>query len=204
MLGLRGDFTENWSYDASFQYGETNRDSGARGLHEPHELRATRCRRPNGVTCANGDATCVPINVFGGFGAITPAMAAYSCATAHPGAGLRAADRPAFVTGSFESAAAPLGVRARSRSASASSIATSRAQLTPDECLKLAPTSCLGGAGGYLLPIDGGYKVNEAFMEALVPLVDGKTGAQGLDLEFGYRYSDYNAVGLATTPGRQG
>ncbi|HSC16314.1 MAG TPA: TonB-dependent receptor, partial [Gammaproteobacteria bacterium] len=69
------------------------------------------------------------------------------------------------------------------------------ASLTPDECLKLAPTSCLGGAGGYLLPIDGGFRVNEAFMEALVPLVDGKTGVQGLDLELGYRYSDYTPSG---------
>ena len=32
-------------------------------------------------------------------------------------------------------------------------------------------------------------------MEALVPLVDGKTRRQGLDLEFGYRYSDYTPSG---------
>jgi outer membrane receptor protein involved in Fe transport len=104
----------------------------------------------------------------------------------------------AFVTGSFEnvqlgSASRPLafsfGVEHRDESAS----------LTPDECLKLAPTSCLGGAGGYLLPIDGGYTVNEAFMEALVPLVDGKRGAQGLDLELGFRASDYEPSGSDDT-----
>ena len=39
-------------------------------------------RTTDGVTCENGDATCVPINLFGGFGSITPAMAAYSSATA--------------------------------------------------------------------------------------------------------------------------
>ena len=32
-------------------------------------------------------------------------------------------------------------------------------------------------------------------MEAILPLVDGKTGVQGLDLEFGYRYSDYTPSG---------
>jgi outer membrane receptor protein involved in Fe transport len=36
-------------------------------------------------------------------------------------------------------------------------------------------------------------------MEALVPLVEGKTGVQGLDLEFGYRYSDYTPSGSDDT-----
>jgi outer membrane receptor protein involved in Fe transport len=103
-----------------------------------------------------------------------------------------------IVNGSFEnvqlpSASSPLafsfGIEHRDEGAT----------LTPDECLKLAPTSCLGGAGGYLLPIDGGFRVNEAFMEALVPLVEGKTGVQGLDLEFGYRYSDYTPSGSDDT-----
>jgi iron complex outermembrane recepter protein len=65
--------------------------------------------------------------------------------------------------------------------------------------LKLAPVSCLGGAGGYLLPIDGGYTTTDTFMEVLVPLVDGKRGVQGLDLELGYRHSDYNPSGTDNT-----
>src|SRR5690606_9195760 len=70
------------------------------------------------------------------------------------------------------------------------------ARLRPDGCLKLAPDSCLGGAGGYLLPIDGGYDVSEVFAEALIPLLDAN---QSLDLELGYRYSDYDPSGTDDT-----
>ena len=77
----------------------------------------------DGVTCANGDATCVPINVFGGYGSITPAMAAYSGATALQQQDYDQLIGQAFVTGSFENLQLPRR-RARSRSASASSIAT--------------------------------------------------------------------------------
>ena len=181
----------------SFQYGETNRVLLRAGYTNLTNFE-NALQTTDGVTCANGDATCVPINVFGGYGSITQEMAAYSGATALQQQDYDQLIGQAFVTGSFEnlqlpSASSPLafsfGIEHRDESAS----------LTPDECLKLAPTSCLGGAGGYLLPIDGGFTVNEAFMEALVPLVDGKTGVQGLDLEFGYRYSDYTPSGSDDT-----
>ena len=50
---------------------------------------------------------------------------------------------------------------------------TENGALIPDECLKLAPASCQGGAGGNLLPISGGYKVDEFFLEGYLPLVEG-------------------------------
>ena len=197
MVGLRGALSDSWDYDVSFQYGETNRVL-LRGGYTNLTNFENALQTTDGVTCENGDATCVPINVFGGYGSITPAMAAYSGATALQQQDYDQLIGQAFVTGSFEnlklpSASSPLafslGIEHRDESAS----------LTPDECLKLAPTSCLGGAGGYLLPISGGYRVNEVFMEALVPLVDGKTGVQGLDLEFGYRSSDYTPSGSDDT-----
>jgi outer membrane receptor protein involved in Fe transport len=197
VVGLRGAISDNWDYDVSFQYGETNRVLKRAGYTNLTNFE-NALQTLDGVTCLNGDATCVPINVFGGYGSITPAMAAYSGATALQQQDYDQLIGQAFVTGSFEnvqlpSASSPIafsfGVEHRDESAS----------LTPDECLKLAPTSCLGGAGGYLLPIDGGFTVNEAFMEALVPLVDGKRGAQGLDVELGFRASDYTPSGSDDT-----
>jgi len=197
LVGLRGALTDSWDYDVSFQYGETNRILLRQGYTNLTNFE-NALQTTDGVTCENGDATCVPINVFGGYGSITPEMAAYSGATALQQQDYDQLIGQAFVTGSFENlqlptASSPLafsfGIEHRDETGS----------LTPDECLKLAPTSCLGGAGGYLLPISGGYRVNEAFMEALVPLVDGKTGVQGLDFEFGYRYSDYTPSGSDDT-----
>jgi len=197
VLGVRGAISDSWDYDVSFQYGETNRILQRAGYTNLTNFE-NALQTTDGVTCANGDATCVPINVFGGYGSITAAMAAYSGATALQEQNYDQLIGQAFVTGSFEKLQLPsadnpvafsFGVEHRDEGAN----------LKPDECLKLAPTSCLGGAGGYLLPIDGGFRVNEAFMEALVPFVDGKKGAQGLDLEFGYRYSDYTPSGSDDT-----
>jgi iron complex outermembrane recepter protein len=196
-MGLRGDLSETWSYDASVQYGESNRVLLRQGYTNLTNV-GNALRTTDGITCENGDPTCVPLNVFGGFGSITPEMARYSGASALQQQDYEQFVATAYVTGAFEQlqlpgASAPvafsLGVERRDE----------RASLTPDECLKLAPDSCLGGAGGYLLPIDGGYTVDEIFAEALVPLLDGKRGAEGLDLKFGYRNSDYDPSGSDDT-----
>ena len=50
MLGFRGDFTENWSYDASFQYGETNRILVRRGYTNLTNI-GNALRTTNGTTC---------------------------------------------------------------------------------------------------------------------------------------------------------
>jgi outer membrane receptor protein involved in Fe transport len=197
VLGVRGGLNENWDYDVSFQYGETNRVLLRQGYTNLTNV-GNALQTTDGVTCLNGDATCVPIDLFGGFGSITPEMALYSSASALQQQDYEQLITSAFVTGSFpglqlDSASNPLafsfGLEHRDE----------RARLIPDECLKLAPDSCLGGAGGYLLPIDGSYNVKEAFFEMLVPLADGKRGAQGLDLELGYRYSDYEPSGSDDT-----
>ena len=41
--------------------------------------------------------------------------------------------------------------------------------------------------------------MQEAFAEAIFPIMDGKPGFQSLDLEFGYRFSDYNLNGSDST-----
>jgi outer membrane receptor protein involved in Fe transport len=197
LLGMRGAISDNWDYDASFQYGETNRVLLREGYTNLTNV-GNALQTLDGTTCLNGDATCVPLNLFGGFGSITPEMARYSSATALQQQDYEQLIASAFVTGSFPgfqlgSASSPVafsfGAEHRDE----------RARLIPDECLKLAPDSCLGGAGGYLLPIDGGYDVKEVFMEMLVPLVDGRRGAQGLDLELGFRASDYDPSGSDDT-----
>jgi outer membrane cobalamin receptor len=197
LVGVRGGLTENWDYDVSLQYGESNRVLLREGYSNLTNV-GNALQTTDGVTCANGDATCVPLNLFGGFGAITPEMARYSSASALQQQDYEQLITSAFVTGSFPgfqlgSASNPVafsfGLEHRDE----------RASLTPDECLKLAPDSCLGGAGGYLLPIDGGYDVKEAFFEMLVPIADGKRGVQGLDLELGYRNSDYDPSGSDDT-----
>jgi iron complex outermembrane receptor protein len=195
-MGVRGAFSDNWEYDASLQYGETNRILRREGYSNLTNV-GNALQSLDGVTCLNGDPTCVPLNLFGGFGAITPAMARYSSASALREQNYEQFIASAYVTGAFENAQLPsasdpiafsFGVEHRDEVG----------EEIPDECLKLAPDSCLGGAGGFILPLRGGYDVSEAFVEALVPIFDGDRG-QALDLELGYRYSDYDPSGSDDT-----
>ena len=197
LAGARGQLVGDWNYDVSFQYGESNRTTVRDGYTNLTNIQ-NALDSVDGVTCRNGDATCVPIDLFGGFGTITPAMAGYARAIAlqqqkyDQSVGIIALDGPVdFVQLPTASTPLALSVGFETRDEFAS--------LEPDECLKLAPASCQGGAGGNLLPIAGGFKVDEFFMEGLLPLVDGVDFVESLNFEFGYRDSDYNTVGNVST-----
>lgn len=197
LAGARGRLLGDWNYDVSFQYGESNRTTVRDGYTNLTNIQ-NALDTTDGVTCANGDATCVPIDLFGGFGTITPEMAAYARAIAlqqqkyDQTIGQIIVDGPVnFVQ--MPSADAPLslslGFETRDEFGS----------LDPDECLKLAPASCQGGAGGNILPIAGGYRVDELFIEGNLPLIQGMNMVDDLNFEFGYRDSDYNTVGKVDT-----
>ena len=53
IVGLRGDISENWSYDASFQYGESNRVLLRAGYTNLTNV-GNALRTTDGVTCENG------------------------------------------------------------------------------------------------------------------------------------------------------
>ena len=197
MFGFNGKLAGDWTYDASFQYGESNRTTVRDGYTNLTNIQ-NALDTTDGVNCANGDPTCVPINLFGGFGTITPEMAPYARAIALQQQKYQQTIGTALVQGPIDavklpSADAPLtvvvGFETRQETG----------ELIPDECLKLAPNSCQGGAGGNLLPISGGYQVEELFFEGTLPIAEGLPGAQSLNLNMAYRYSDYDIIGSVDT-----
>ena len=195
MAGVRGDIVADWTYDLSYQYGSSDRTNVSAGYTNVTNF-GFALDSIDGVTCANGDSSCVPINVFGGFGSITPAMAAYSSAVAIEKQDYEQMIMSGVVSGPLATLPwvdTPIGVSVGAEYREES------AETTPDECLKLAPASCLGGAGGNTLPIAGGFRVWEVFGEAIVPLIKDVPFIQSFDLEVGYRHSDYNLTGTDET-----
>lgn len=195
LAGFRGNIVGEWDYDVSYQYGSSDRSNVSAGYTNIANVEAA-LQTTDGVTCANGDPSCVPINLFGGFGSITPEMARYSSATAIE---LQTYEQM-IITGAVTGTVGtlpwvddPIGVSIGAEYREESG------ETTPDECWKLAPTSCLGGAGGTILPIKGGFNVNEYFAEAIVPLVRDVPFVQSFDLEVGYRWSDYSETGSDET-----
>jgi len=195
--GVRGALVADWNYDLSYQYGETNRTSTRAGYTNLTNIQNALMTK-DGKTCENGDTSCVPINLFGGFGTITPAMAAYAQAIALLQLEYEQSIIQAVADGPVEAIQLPtassplalsLGFERRDEEGSTN----------PDECLKLAPASCQGGAGGNLLPVVGGFDVNEFFFEGVLPLIEERDYVQSLNLEVGARTSDYNTVGRVDT-----
>ena len=196
QMGLKGDLFDDWTWDTSFQYGEADRT----------EIRAGYTNVTNfglamdavSTTACRSGGSCVPVNVFGGYGTITPAMAAFVGATALQKQSYSQTIATATVGGSLKMVQSPwataplavsIGTEYREENGSA----------TPDECLKLAPASCLGGAGGNTLPISGGFSVKEIFGEAILPIANDLAFAKSLNLELGYRHADYNITGVNRT-----
>ena len=196
-VGARGNLIGDFDYDVSFQRGESDRSNISAGYTNVDAIESS-IRSTDGVTCDNGDSSCVPINLFGGFGTITDPMIAANSATAIEDEGYTQTIVSGSVTGPIEAitlptAAAPLAVSAGLE------YREEKGQTTPDECWKLSPSSCLGGAGGNRLPVGAGFDVNEFFFEGYLPLVDGVTGIESLALEVGWRTSDYSHVGSNDT-----
>ncbi|TXS95953.1 TonB-dependent receptor plug domain-containing protein [Parahaliea maris] len=198
-VGMKGElgFLADWGYDVSFQYGESNLTTVRDGYTNLTNIQ-NALDSSDGVNCANGDSTCVPLNLFGGFGTITPEMAGYARAIALQRQEVEQTIYSLTFDGPVEFLTLPtadspmaiaFGYEHRNEAGS----------LEPDECLKLAPASCQGGAGGNLLPIAGDYTVEEFFIEGFWPLIEGMTLVDELNFEYGWRTSDYTSVGTVDT-----
>ncbi|MFV3129658.1 TonB-dependent receptor domain-containing protein [Niveispirillum sp. KHB5.9] len=197
LTGLRGEILDGWSYDLSVQHGESHRTNVSAGYTNVSNV-ANALNAVSTTACRGGQPGCVPLNVFGGYGTITPAMAAYASATAIDKQDYSQTIVSGSVSGPIEGLKSPFANDSVAVSFGAE-YRKEKGSRTPDECWKLAPTSCLGGAGGNFQPISGGFDVKEFFGEALIPLVSDQPAFESLDLEAAYRYSDYDPSGVNKT-----
>lgn len=168
-------------------YGESQRTETRSGYVAKSRLQQA-LNASNTTSCSVTTNGCVPLNLFGTAGSITPQMAGFiggvkssvqnraSLAQAH-----------AAVSGDFGTmlpwAADPI------RFAVGAEHRDYTAEVRPDNLAQVPGE--LGGAGGAVLPVDGSYSVNEAFGELIAPIASDKPLLQELSLEAGVRYSKY-------------
>jgi hypothetical protein len=78
LVGVRGQLVGDWDYDVFGQYGESERSNVSAGYtNVTNAADAIDAVMINGVpTCRSLNPGCVPLNLFGGFGAITADQAA--------------------------------------------------------------------------------------------------------------------------------
>lgn len=199
QVGARGNIFSNITYDLSAQYGETTqnqtRENWGSFSRVQQALRSYRNAAGTPV-CSDTTNGCVPLNLFGPEGSITPAMIAFFDLDAQ----IRRKTKLTVVTGNVGGdlfgltsplADKPIGfsVGAEYRKISAASF--------PD-----APSQIQGevlGTGARTPPDRGQYSAKEIFGELIVPLITNKPFMYNVQAEGGIRYSDYTTTGKSTT-----
>ena len=193
--GVKGDITDKWSYDASYSYGRSNRTQVDSGYTNNFTVQ-NALQTLDGKTCLTDTANCVPLNIFGGYGSITPEMGKYIGATALERQLYDQLVINGVVTGElyqFSWVDTPVAVSI------GADYRSEYGETNPDLCLQALPVGCLGGSGGNTLPTQGRYNVQEYYGEAIVPLVSDVPFMQSFQLELGYRWSDYSVTGSDPT-----
>ena len=207
VAGFRGELSSAWSYDAYFQHGTTK--SAVTSYNDFSIVRLGRSLAvrtdnrldssgnpvptfgtPQCVSFIDGsDPACVPWNIFD-LGQVTPESLNYLQTPAFIRANATqqivhadfTGDLTSFVKLPTAESGLAINVGAEYRDEDT--------QFSPDIAFM---SGDLAGSGGATTATEGGYSVKEAFMEARIPLVEGKTGIQALSFETGYRYSDYSS-----------
>jgi iron complex outermembrane receptor protein len=198
MGGLRGNFNETWRYDASFQYSEVD----MRNLHQNYvsvsavdqALDATLDAEGN-VVCLVDPENCVPYNIFQ-TGGVTPEQTDWFAQQYTENGQTDQTVISAFVQGSL----GDYGVRSPMANSGVEVVLgyeyrKENLNYTPSDNAQLGQ---VGGLGARLVPVDGGYKVNEWYMEASIPVIEGRRLAEEVMLDLGYRYSDYSPSSEST------
>lgn len=187
-MGFRYNVSDNVQLDVYGSYGESENEQTLSGyVANSRVQQALNAINPN--TCTVNTNGCVPLNIFGPQGTITPQMGAYIGGITSSIANFASlAQAHAVLSGDFGTtlpwAAEPIGF------ALGGEYREYRAERRPDNLAQVPGE--LGGAGGATLPLNGGFNTYEAFAELIAPIVADKPFFDELTLEAGIRYSEYS------------
>ena len=198
QAGVRGFFGEsNWSYDAYYQTGKVNNTTAQLGNVNRDRfnqaLLLDLATDPTGGTCqdtsANGSTvSCTPINIFGE-GNISEDGAAFLrtavASTAVFNQKIAALNISGDTEGWFELPGGAVGI------AFGIEHRDEDFEFIPSQDLAAGTIAGFNGAP----PVAGGYKADEYYVEANLPILSDVPFAESLEVELAYRTADYDTVG---------
>ncbi len=197
VFGLRGDINDTWRYDGYFMYSRVdysdNYQNDLNINNIQRALEAVEDPETGQIVCASAlsgiDPACVPYNVFQ-TGAVTQEMTDYLAIPLFRDGYTDQTVASVYFEGNLgdygvklpwanDGVAVVVGAEYRKEAL----------ETTPD----LGYQQGLGaGQGGATQATSGSYEVKEGFIEASIPLIEGKDWAEQVVLDGGYRYSDYD------------
>lgn len=188
--GARGKLTSTLNWELVGQYGESSRvnESSGQGLFSRFQQAIRGC--PTGSTTG-----CVPINIFGAEGTLTPQMFNFINAVTNVFTNTELGVVQGGISGDFgvasPFASQPIGIAIGGEYRRyGGSTRGDTASSTAGEIL---------GAGGAAVSVSGEYDSKEVYAEINAPLVEDKPFIYNLTAEGGIRYSDYSTSGGNTT-----
>ena len=188
LVGLRGDFL-GWDWDIAAAHGETSLQR-----QQNNDLDAAKVQQAlfasSTTTCFDPSNGCAPLNLFLPSTAIIPAALDFIRLNLQ----VQSLTTQDYVTGSISRDLGDF------KSPMASSpIAVSLGFEYRDESADYRPDSASqsGASPGFgpTLPTRGRYDVSEYFGEAIIPVVENAPFAESINVELGYRTSDYSTSG---------
>ena len=205
VLGFRGDINESWSYDASFLRSEVSMENTYL-----NDLGTTKIRRAldavrndsGEIVCRSvvdgSDPNCVPWNIFRE-GGVTQAALDYIVLPLFARGITDQTVTTAYVAGDLSE----YGIRSPAADTAVAVVfgvekRQENMDFIPDEGFRNGEGA---GQGGATNAVGGGYDVSEFFLEADIPIAEGKRGMEELTLDLAYRYSDYDYGVTANTFG---
>lgn len=189
-IGVRGDINDNWRYDAYWSHGEADQLTVSAGFLSKSRTQQALLST-DGINCVNPTGGCVPLNLWGNEGTISADSKKFlevlTFATQRVEQEVWSGSVNGDLGDSFKSPWADypiglaFGLEGRKLDARNQADAASR---DPVE---------VQGAGAANPDVRGGFTLREAYVETIVPLISGKTGAQSLNFEAGYRHSEFKS-----------
>ena len=208
LLGVKGDFLDAWTYDVYAQHstvdGTSVQNNYLSNILIPNSINVITgpALLPDGITAnpnagkpecvatyTGADAKCVPWNIWTP-GGVTPAALAYLSVPLL----INYTTTEEVVDGSITGDLGKYGIKLPIADSGlqinvGAEYRSESSAFNPDYEEQIGAAA---GAGGPTPPVIGGFHVGEAFTEMRLPLADHVAFADKLDLEAGYRYSDYN------------
>lgn len=189
-LGSKGSLFGNWGYDAYFSHGEADQVLIDRNWGSLSKVRQALNALVPGA-CVSATGGCVPLNVFGAEGSITPAMLAFINLDSLQLQRVEQDVASVLVTGDLGDLKSPFakspigmafGIERREVSAGNKSDASRQIQ---GEVL---------GTGAPTPDRSGGIVLKEGYAEITAPIVEGLPGVHALTFEGAIRATSFTAA----------
>ncbi len=197
LLGVRGDITDTWAYDASVQYSKVKADQRTLNYFKIDRIqRSLDVVNVGGVpTCASvvdgSDPACVPYNIFQ-IGGVTNEALNYLQVKGLQQGTIDQTVYQGIITGDL----ANIGIKSpmASEGVQVAFGAEYRKDKLDNYTDELLTSAQLSGTGGATISISGETAVTDLFTEINVPLLNDVPFAHSLGFDAAYRYSDYDTL----------